>query len=239
MKEFEPVSESTYVDNASRSLYLESQDFGRVSRGSSDNQNGNQDTRVGIVDSDGSFGLGRGLGRLGFPAVELTGFEQEAQYKPTDGWDAFCHGVKHLISKDETVGDKVRRKVEEGMSPAEREKYRSENEALERYQREVRDWSLLSTIDMTRKPKHPDTPMHDEIKRRTEQAQRAIEESVKGGMSFQERGELNKEIQAYRRAERLFDPLGTGGGQKPEPGPAMKAYFKRIAEAADRYAEGS
>jgi hypothetical protein len=169
----------------------------------------------------------------------LTGFEQEAQYKPTDSWDAFCHGVKHLLYKDETVGEKVKRKVEEGMNPAEREKYKSENKALERYQREVRDWSLLSTIDMTRKPKQPDTPMHDEIKRRTEQAQRAIEEGVKDGMSYQERGELNKEIQAYRRAERQFDPLGTGGGQKPEPGPAMKAYFKKIAEAADRYVDGS
>ncbi|MBX9939781.1 MAG: hypothetical protein K2Y32_11035 [Candidatus Obscuribacterales bacterium] len=238
MKEFEPVSESTYVDNASGSLYLDSQDLGRAYRGAWDSQNGSQNTRVGIADSDSSLGLGRGLGRLGFPDVDLTGFEQEAEYKPTDGWDAFCHSVKHLFYKDETVGEKVKRKVEEGMSPAEREKYKSENEVLERYQREVRDWSLLSTIDMTRKPKQPDTPMHDEIKRRTEQARRAIEEGVKDGMSYQERGELNKEIQAYRRAERQFDPLGTGGGQKPELGPAMRAYFKKIAEAADRYVDG-
>jgi hypothetical protein len=184
---------------------------------------------------------GSDIGKFGFPHVDLTGFEQEAPYKSSGALDYLWHGVKHLFVKDESVGDKLRKDVEQKMSPEEHKQYDKENKAIEEYNKRVIAWGSQATINPGPFPKAPDCPMHQVIDKRVEATERGLVQSVRDGMSPAERKELDKQFAdyqaAYKEATTIHNPWGTGEGFKPlpKPGPAIEDYYRRVNDATDEY----
>ncbi|MBX9686460.1 MAG: hypothetical protein K2X27_07130 [Candidatus Obscuribacterales bacterium] len=83
---------------------------------------------------------------LGLPQMDLTGFEQEAPYHSEGTISNFLHGLKHLVSKDETLGERLHKFVENKMSDEERKKFDGENKALEDYRHKVIGWSVTAMV---------------------------------------------------------------------------------------------
>lgn len=181
------------------------------------------------------------ISKLGFPHVDLTGFEQEAPHQNEGFFKDIWHGIKHMFVKDESVGDKLRRDVENQMSPGERKQFDKENEALEKYKQEVRTWGMSTMMPPPAFPEMPKCPMHDVINRRVEQTERAIIGDVRADMSPSDRKRLDQEMADYQRAFKeattIHNPAGTGEGFKPlpKPGHAILDYYEKINEATDRY----
>ena len=187
-----------------------------------------------------SSSRGNEISIQGFPAVDLTGFDQEAEYKSTGLVDSVLHGIKHIFVKDETVGEKVRKDVEKKMTPEERKQFDIENEALEKHRTELRNWGLQMTLEPGPRPQPPATPMHDLIQKRAAQSEREIEKAARARMSAAEIKELDDELKLYKaqlaKSSQSQDPLGTGGMRElPPPGKAMRKYFQRIAEETERH----
>lgn len=183
-----------------------------------------------------------GLSSYGFPQIDISGFDQEKPYKSSGLLDDLKHGLKGIFSKDESVGDQLRRTVEGQMTPREREQYEKESAAIKKYQdEEWRDAAFKITIESSCPGKRPDTPMHDAMQKRVAAAQKQIESEVVSGMSPQERREFSEQMDKYKRqvkdSQTIKDPLGTGEGFRPapKPGPAVVDYYKRIAAATERY----
>ncbi|MCC7528347.1 MAG: hypothetical protein IT342_07480 [Candidatus Melainabacteria bacterium] len=179
-------------------------------------------------------------GGIGLPSVDFTGFNQEAEYKSNGRLDSVWHTIKHIFFKDETVGEKVRESIKSKMTPEERKQYGKEEEALEKHRSAVRNWQMQMTLEPGPCPKAPDTPTHDAVRKRLEQAEQEIEKRVRAQMSPEERKALDKEMAEYKKSTQIGlqskNPLETGGFQPlPTPGPAIKEYYKRIAQAAEVY----
>lgn len=179
---------------------------------------------------------------LSLPSVDFTGFDQEAVYKSSDRLDSVWHAIKHVFFKDETVGEKVRESVKNKMTPEECKQYDKEEETLEKHRSAVRNWQMQMTLEPGPRPKEPATPMHDAVQKRLEQAEREIEKRVRAAMSPEERKALDREMAEYKKSTQIGmhseNPLGTGGFQPlPAPGPAIKEYYKRIAQAAEAYVQ--
>lgn len=178
---------------------------------------------------------------FGLPAVDLSGFEREAPHQSEGALKDLWHGLKHVFVKDETWEDKIRRVEEDKMTNTERRQYERENEAMERYNDEVRRWGTLETLNPPPFPKHPICPMHQEIDRRVQAAEDEISAQVCSEMSPFERVRLDRQLNQYEEATndryRVRNPLGTGEGfaPLPEPGNAVKDYYDRIAEATEGY----
>ncbi len=197
---------------------------------------------LGHTDTKGTFSSGEDnkIGEHILPGVDLTGFDQETEYKSSGMLDSAWHTVKHIFIRDDTVADKMRDSIVAKMSPEERKQYDREEEALEKHRSEVRNWGLQMTLEPGPRPKNPSTPMHDAIQKRLEQAERDIEKQVRAGMTPEERRALDAEMTEYIKSTQIgrrpVDPLGTGGFQPlPTPGPAIREYYRRIAQAAETY----
>lgn len=179
--------------------------------------------------------------KLGFPKIDMSGFGQEAPYKATGPVDYIRHRIGNIFTNDESYSDKLKRSVEGQMTAQERKQYEAEEKALTQHKRDVLDWGLKSTLNPEPYPKAPNSPMHDAIDRRVQEAEAAIGKQVRREMSPGEQRRLDEQFQEYRdairKANETRDPLGTGGmyRAKPEPGPAVKDYFKRVGAAAEDY----
>ena len=179
--------------------------------------------------------------KLGFPKIDMSGFGQEAPYKATGPADYIQHRIGKLFTNDESYSDKLKRSVEDQMTAQERKQYESEEKALAQHKKDVLDWGLKSTWNPEPYPKAPNSPMHDVIARRVQDAETAIGKDVRREMSPGEQRRLDEQFQEYRdairKANEIKDPLGTGGTfrAKPEPGPAVKDYFKRVGVATEDY----
>lgn len=187
----------------------------------------------------------KGLSGYGFPQIDISGFDQEKPYKSSGLLDDIKHGLKGIFSKEESVGDQLRRTVEGQMTPREREQYEKERAAIKKYEDEQwRDAAFKITIESSCPGKRPETPMHDAVQKRVESAQRQIETQVIAGMTPQERREFTEQMAKYKRevkdSQTIKDPLGTGEGFRPapKPGPAVVDYYKRIAAATEGYSIG-
>lgn len=179
--------------------------------------------------------------KLGFPKIDMSGFGQEAPYKATDTADNTRHRIGNIFTNDESYSDKLKRSVEGQMTAPERKQYEAEEKALTQHKRDILDWGLKSTLNSEPYPKAPNSPMHDAIDRRVQEAEAAIGKQVRREMSAGEQRRLDEQFQEYRdairKANEIKDALGTGGmyRAKPEPGPAVKDYFKRVGAAAEDY----
>jgi hypothetical protein len=179
--------------------------------------------------------------KLGFPKIDMSGFGQEAPYKATGPADYIRHRIGNIFTNDESYSDKLKRSVEGQMTAQERKQYEAEEKALTQHKRDVLDWGLKSTLNPEPYPKAPNSQMHDAIDRRVKEAEAAIGKQVRREMSPGEQRRLDEQFQEYRdairKANETRDPLGTGGmyRAKPEPGPAVKDYFKRVGAAAEDY----
>jgi len=183
------------------------------------------------------------MAKLGFPTPDLSGFDQEAPNK--DG--GFWHGLKHLFVRDETNGEKVRDSVLKDMSqnPKEQKQYDQEEKDLKDYHSKMLRWETQANMNPGNPPSPPDCPMHEEVERRVQMAEKQIAAQVEASMSPEDRDRLHKQMDEYSKAcgDRYKDenPMGTGGGMgpMPEPGNAIKDYYDRIGEATERYVSGS
>lgn len=179
--------------------------------------------------------------KLGFPQIDISGFGQEAPFKATGPADYIRHRIGNIFTNDESYSDKLKRSVEGQMTAQERKQYEAEEKALTQHKRDVLDWGLKSTLNPEPYPKAPNVPMHDAIARRVHEAEAAIGKEVRREMSPGEQRRLDEQFQEYRdairKANETRDPLGTGEmyRAKPEPGPAVKDYFKRVGAAAEDY----
>lgn len=198
-------------------------------------------TKKGLLELDRKTDDQDKFGKLGFPKIDMSGFGQEAPYKATGAADYIRHQIERLLTNDESYDDKIKRSVESQMTAQERKQYEAEEKALTQHKRDVLDWGLKSTLNPEPYPQAPKTPMHDVIDRRVQEAEVAIGKEVRREMSPGEQRRLDEQFQEYRdairKANEIRDPLGTGGmyRAKPEPGPAVKDYFKRVGAAAEDY----
>ncbi len=178
--------------------------------------------------------------QLGFPKVDITGFGQEAPYEATGISDAIRHRIGRFFTADESNNEKLKRSVEGQMTPQERKQYESEEKLLAQHKKEVFEWGIQSTLNSESYPKAPQCPMHDAVAKRVQQAQEAIGQEVRKSMSPNEQRRLDEQLQEYKAAARngrdLKNPLGTEGFRpQPEPGPAIKDYYRRIGKATEDY----
>ncbi len=175
-----------------------------------------------------------------FPQIDLSGFEQESTYKSKDTVSDLLHGIKHLFVKDESLGEKLKEKVEAEMSPDEKKQFEKEEKALSQYQKRLLAWETQMTINPGPMPLPPDTPMHEEIDRRVEALEKDITETVRKQMSPEDQIRLDKQFKQYKsqsdQARKIQNPLGTGEffTKHIEPGNAIKDYFDRIKEETER-----
>ncbi|MBX9685368.1 MAG: hypothetical protein K2X27_01625, partial [Candidatus Obscuribacterales bacterium] len=90
-------------------------------------------------------------------------------------------------------------------------------------------------------PRKPETPMHDELDRRTANLEKKLVEQVKSSMSVSDQRRLEKQMseyqKAFKEASSIGNPWGTGEGFKPlpKPGNAIRDYYDRVAEATEAY----
>jgi hypothetical protein len=182
------------------------------------------------------------LSKLGFPTPDLVGFEQEAPNH--DG--GFWHGLKHLFVKDETNGEKVRDSVLKDMShnPKEQTQFDQEEKAMKDYRSKMLGWETQMNMNPGSPPAPPDCPMHEEIDKRVQNAEKQIAAQVEASMSPQDRDRLHSQMNQYEKdcADRntIHNPMGTGEGMRPmpEPGNAIKDYYDRIGAATEKYCDG-
>ncbi len=198
-------------------------------------------TKKGLLELDRKTDDQDKFDKLGFPKIDMSGFGQEAPYKPTSAADYIRHQIERLLTNDESYDDKIKRSVEGQMTAQERKQYEAEEKALAQHKKDVLDWAIKSTLNPEPYPKAPKSPMHDAIDRRVQEAEAAIGKQVRREMSPGEQSRLDEQFQEYRdairKANETRDPLGTGEmyRAKPEPGPAVKDYFKRVGAAAEDY----
>ena len=181
----------------------------------------------------------------GLPMLDLTGFSQEAPYESQGTVKDIWHGIKHTFAKDETLDDKLRHHCESKMTKEEHQKFDSENKAMEEHQRKVLQWSVSTMIPVPPYPQRPDTPMHKEIDRRTQELQKNITKTVRDSMSPSDLIRLDKSMGDYKRrveeSQTIRNPFGTGEGFRPmpTPGSTIKDYYLRVAEATEKHLKGN
>lgn len=178
--------------------------------------------------------------QLGFPKVDITGFGQKVPYEASGISDAVRHRIGRFFTADESYDVKLKRSIEEHMTPEERKQYESEEKLLAQHKREVFEWGIQSTLNSEAYPKAPHCPMHEVVAKRVQQAQEAIGQEVRKSMSPDEQRKLDEQLKQYEVASRKVsapkNPLGTEGFRpQPEPGPAIKDYYRRIGKATEDY----
>lgn len=189
---------------------------------------------VFVSTNDGNKHL---LGKGVLPDIGLTGFNQETD--ESTGLKRLWHKVEHIFSHAETLNDQVKDKVMKKMTPEETKRYDEENKKIADFDKEVRRWSTLMTLNPPPFPEAPNCPMHEEVQRRVQQAEQKIADDVRAHMTPAEKERLDKQMKEYedgvKEARTIHNPMGTGEGFKPlpEPGDAVKDYWYRIKVATE------
>ena len=125
---------------------------------------------------------------------------------------------KHHISPSE----KLWNTEYESLTPAEKLRYNSENQAAVKYQTDYLTWEL--TGKKGPEPNKPETPEHDKVSKRVQEDEKAIEKQVRQNMSPEERAALDKAKAQYEQDKARFGPF------TPVPD-ELAAYNKRVAAA--------
>lgn len=138
-------------------------------------------------------------------------------------------------SEHGAISEKQHKQVEDQikkeMNPEQRGKYAKEEESLKDYERRIMVWGMGTGGG--KPPERPDTPMHDEVKRRA--AEREKEATTKARDEYGPLGKsmLDKEMREHDEATRKFyksiNWAGTGDWRKPPEAPPMvKEYYNKV-----------
>lgn len=142
---------------------------------------------------------------------------------------------KGSYSEHGAISEKQHKQVEvqikKEMNPEERGKYAKEEQSLKDYERRSMVWGMGTGGG--KPPERPDTPMHDEVKRRA--AEREKEATTKAKDEYGPLGKsmLDKEMREHDEATRKFyksiNWAGTGDWRKPpEAPPLVKEYYDKV-----------
>ncbi|HEY9713960.1 MAG TPA: hypothetical protein V6C72_10850 [Chroococcales cyanobacterium] len=183
----------------------------------------NQVFTSSIADFRDSTKSNQGLGALSklVPDVEIGGFESPAP----DNDHGFWHSVKTLFTGRETESEKLSKTLEKQLTPAEQKELEKERQALKNYE---------VSCNFAGKP--PDTPVLDKLNGMVVQKEHEIAKQIRHDMSPADQKELDKEFKEWADAnKKYFEQHKYGGGfePEPEPGPAIKLFYQKEAQAVE------
>lgn len=189
--------------------------------------------RGGLNDSTAYITFEPAMRRIGL-ADENDPFQKEWVDKDEGTLEGLWRGVKGLFGASDTLEDKAKERVLEGLTPEQREQYEKEEAELSAWK--TREATMMS-IAYQGSPM-PDCPMHRQVERQVAQFEQGVRAEVLREMTPEQRAELEREQQEYDREWRennaRTNPLGGPLHQPdPKPGPTMEYYKKMVQKRAE------